>query len=100
MRIDEKTVRDALDKRFSGLTASPALTARIRQRIAQEEEPKMKKKLPVVLVFALVLVSLGAVALAAGLILSPRVTAVALAESGAIDMAMLFCASLMAKLAC
>ena len=45
MRIDEKTVRDALDKRFSGLTASPALTARIRQRIAREEEPKMKMQI-------------------------------------------------------
>ena len=81
----ERAVREAMNRRLSGLQSSPVLDAQIRRRIAQEEEPKMKKKLPVALVFALVLVSLGAVALAAGLILSPRVTAVALADQALED---------------
>ena len=89
MKAEEKTVeravREAMNRRLSGLQSSPVLDAQIRRRIAQEEEPKMKKKLPVVLVFALVLVSLGAVARAAGLIFSPRVTAVALADQALED---------------
>ncbi|NLD83051.1 MAG: hypothetical protein GX637_02715 [Clostridiales bacterium] len=78
-RIDEKTVRSALERRLSGLAASPALSARIRQRIAQEEEPKMKKKLSLGLVLAVVLI-LGAVsAVASGLVFSRRVDDAALA---------------------
>ena len=80
MRIDEKTVRDALDKRFSGLTASPALAARIRQRIAQEEEPKMKKKLSLTLGLVLALLLAAASAVAAGIVFSRRADAALLAD--------------------
>ncbi len=80
MRIDEKKLRDAMDRRLSGLDGSAGLRSAVMQRIAQEEEPVMKKRVSFAVVFALVLVSLAAIALAAGLIFSSRVDAVTLAD--------------------
>lgn len=80
MRIDEKKLRDAMDRRLSGLDRSAALHSAVMQRIAKEEEPVMKRKMSLAVVFALVLVSLAAVALAATLIFSPRVDALTLAD--------------------
>ena len=77
--IDEKNVHDALERRLSGLSASPALSARIRQRIAQEEEPNMKKRFSVILAAALVLILTAVSAIAAGLVFSKQVDDVALA---------------------
>ncbi|MBQ9264052.1 MAG: hypothetical protein IJ189_07585 [Clostridia bacterium] len=80
MRINEQTVRDAMNRRLSALSASPEREARIRQRIAQEEELNMKKKLSLVLVVAIVLV-LGTVsAVAAGIVFSSRADASLLAD--------------------
>jgi len=80
MKIDEEKLREAMNRRLSGLTASPGRRLRIRQRIAQEEAPKMKKKLSVGLACALALTLLTVTALAAGLLLSPRVDAARIAD--------------------
>ena len=80
MRIDEKKLRESMDRRLSGLDVSAARRSAVMQRIVEEEQPVMKKKLSFAVVFALVLVSLAAIALAAGLIFSPRVDAVTLAD--------------------
>lgn len=80
MRINEKKLRESMDRRLSGLDSSAARRSAVMQRIAQEEQPVMKKKMSFAVVFALVLVSLAAVALAATLIFSPRVDALTLAD--------------------
>lgn len=74
------TLRAAMDRRLSFLDERPSCRPALMQRIAEEEAPVMKKKLSVGLVFALVLVSLSVIALAAGLLLSPRVSAAQLAD--------------------
>lgn len=80
MRINEKKLRESMDRRLSGLDSSAARRSAVMQRIAQEEQPVMKKKMSFAVVIALVLVSLAAVALAATLIFSPRVDALTLAD--------------------
>ena len=77
---NKETLQAVMDRRLSFLDGLPSCRPALMQRIAQEEAPVMKKKVSFVLVFALVLVSLSVVALAAGLILSPRVTAAQLAD--------------------
>ena len=77
---NKETLKAAMDRRLSFLDELPSCRPALMQRIAQEEEPVMKKKLSVGLVFALLLVSLSVIALAAGLILSPRVSATRLAD--------------------
>ncbi len=68
MRIDDWGIRGAMDRRLSALDASPVRRARIRQRIHQEEEVVVKKKLTVGMALAIaLLLALAGVALAAGL---------------------------------
>lgn len=69
MKLDDRDIQLALRHRLSGLTADPARRARIRAQIMQEEEPvKMKRKMSVGLVLALVaLLAMAGVALAVGL---------------------------------
>jgi len=77
---NKETLKASMDRRLSFLDELPSCRPALMQRIAQEEAPVMKKKLSVGLVFALLLVSLSVIALAAGLILSPRVSATRLAD--------------------
>ena len=80
MKTNKEPLRSAMDRRLSFLDELPSCRAALHRRIAQEETPVMKKKLSVGLVFALVLVLLAAAALAAGLLLSPRVSAARTAD--------------------
>ena len=79
MKTNKEPLRSAMDRRLSFLDELPSCRAALHSRIAQEA-PVMKKKLSVGLVFALVLVLLAAAALAAGLLLSPRVSAARTAD--------------------
>ena len=80
MKTNKDTLKAAMDRRLSFLDERPSCRPALMQRIAQEEVPVMKKKVSFGLVFALVLVSLSVIGLAAGLLLSPRVTAARLAD--------------------
>ena len=85
MKENKETIRDAMDRRLSFLDARPSCRGRVMQRIAQEEEPKVKKKMSIGLVFALVLMSLSAIALASGLLFAPRVDAARLADRALLE---------------
>ena len=67
MRLDGRDVKRALDARLSALDADPARRARVRERIAKEEQP-VKRKMTVSLAFALIaaLALTGAALAAAG----------------------------------
>ncbi|MCR5566730.1 MAG: hypothetical protein K6F61_07740 [Clostridiales bacterium] len=80
MKKNEKTIRSAMDARLSFLDELPSCRAAVLCRIAQEEEPVMKRKISLGLVFAIVLVLLAAAALATTLLLSPRADAVRTAD--------------------
>ena len=80
MRLDEQTIRAAMNRRLSALDADPLRRARIRERIQKAEPEIMKKKLSVGLIVALILIALTVTALAAGVILSPRLGAAAIAD--------------------
>lgn len=81
MRIDEESIRAAMNRRLSALDADPQRRARIRKRICQEEEPNMKRKLTLGLALALILSLLTVTALAlTGVIFSPRLSATAVAD--------------------
>ena len=58
-------IQNAVDRGLSGLRGDPALARRVLAQ-AKGEKPHMKKKLPVALVAAIILVSLFTVALATG----------------------------------
>ena len=78
---NKETLKSAMDRRLSMLDELPSCRPALMQRIAQEEAPVMKnKRISFAIVFALVLVSLSVIALAAGLLLSPRVSAAQLAS--------------------
>ena len=77
---NKETLQAVMDRRLSFLDERPSCRPALMQRIAQEEAPAMKKKISLGLVFALVLVSLSVISVAAGLILSPRVSAARLAD--------------------
>ena len=77
---NKETLQTVMDRRLSFLDGLPSCRPALMQRIAEEEAPVMKKKISFGLVFALILVSLSVIALAAGLILSPRVSATRLAD--------------------
>ena len=80
MRLDEETLRAAMNRRLSALNADPLRRARIRERI-QMEEPRMKKKLSVGLIVALFLIAITVTALAlSGVIFSPQLDAAAVAD--------------------
>ncbi|MBR6184638.1 MAG: hypothetical protein IKQ41_00065 [Clostridia bacterium] len=81
MKTNKEQLKDAMDRRLSFLDDLPSCRAKVQYRIAQKEEPVvMKKKLSVGLVLAMVLVLLSVSALAAGLLLSSRVTATQIAD--------------------
>ncbi len=80
MKTNKKTLRAAMDRRLSFLDGLPSCRPALMQRIAQEEVPVMKKRVSFGLVFALVLVSLSVISVAAGLLLSARVSAARLAD--------------------
>jgi hypothetical protein len=68
LRIDDNDVRDAMDNRLSALDTSAERRERIRQRIHQEEEPVVRKKITTSMVLAIVaILALAGVALAASL---------------------------------
>ena len=75
MKTNKESLRSAMDRRLSFLDELPSCRAALYHRIAQEEAPVMKKKLSVGLVFAIILVLVTVAALAAGLLVSPRVSA-------------------------
>ena len=77
---NKKTIQSAMDRRLSFLDELPSCRAAVQYRIAQEEEPVMKKKISLGFVFACVLVLMAAVALATTLLLSPRADAVRTAD--------------------
>lgn len=85
MKTDERDIQAALRRRLDGLTPSPLLRARVRQRVAQEEAPTMKRKLSVGLILVLILTLLTVTALAAGLLLSPKVSAAKIADQALRD---------------
>ena len=76
---DKARLRHALDMTLSGLNGDPWLKGRVLQS-AKGEQPKMKRKMSLGLVLVIVLALLTAVALATGLIFSPRYDAVRLAN--------------------
>lgn len=79
MKTNKKTIQSAMDARLSFLDELPSCRAGVQYRIAQEE-PVMKKKVSLGFVFAVVLVLLTAAALATTFLLSPRATAVQIAD--------------------
>ena len=80
MKLEEKDIGSAMNRRLAALTGDPLRRARIRQRIAQKETPRMMKKYSVGLAIVLVLLLMSAIALAAGLIFSPKANALTLAD--------------------
>ena len=80
MKTNKETLQTVMDRRLSFLDDLPSCRAAVQARIAQEEEPVMKKKISLGFVFALVLVLLSVAALAAGLLLSPRASAARTAD--------------------
>ena len=82
MKTNHKTIQSAMDNRLSILDELPSCRAAVQSRIAQEEEPVMKRKVSWGLVFAIGMTLLAAAALAAGLLwkLTPRAEAVLLAD--------------------
>ena len=81
MKTNKGTLKESMDRRLSFLDDMPSCRAKVMYRIAQKEEPVvMKKKLSVGLVLAVVLVLLSVSALAAGLLLSSRVSATQIAD--------------------
>ena len=83
MKKREESLRAAMDRRLSFLDERPSCRAAVQYRIAQEEEPVMKKKVSFVFVCAAMLVLLTAVGLATGVLqnlLSPRASAARTAD--------------------
>ena len=72
MKTNRKTIQSAMDRRLSFLDELPSCRAAVQYRIAQEEEPAMKKKISLGFVFALVLVLLSVAALATTLLFSRK----------------------------
>ena len=75
MKTNKKTIQSAMDRRLSFLDELPSCRAAVQYRIAQEEEPVMKKKVSVGFVFAMVLVLLSVAALATTLLFSRKADA-------------------------
>ena len=80
MKLEEKDIGSAMNRRLDALTGDPLRRACVRQRIAQEEEPRMTKKFSIGMAVILAIVLMSATALAAGLIFSPKVDTLALAD--------------------
>lgn len=80
MKTNKATLKAAMDRRLSFLDDVPSCRAALQVRIAQEEEPVMKKKVSIGFAFAMILVLLSVAALAATLLLSRRADAVRAAD--------------------
>ena len=80
MKTDERSLKAAMDRRLSFLDEMPSCRSAVMHRIAQEEEPGMKKKISYAFVLAAVMVMLFAAALAAGLLLSQKADAARIAD--------------------
>ena len=80
MKKTESSLRATMDRRLAFLDELPSCRSALQLRIAQEEEPVMKRKLSFGLIVAFALALLSVAALAAGLLLSPRVSAARLAD--------------------
>jgi len=80
MKTNRDSLKSAMDRRLSFLDEMPSCRAKVQVRIAQEEEPVMKKKISVGFAFAMILALLSAVALATTLLLSPRASASRIAD--------------------
>ncbi len=80
MKTNKESLKTVIDRRLSFLDEVPSCRSVLQHRIAQEEEPVMKKKVSVVFVFAMILVLVSAAALAATLLLSRRADAVRAAD--------------------
>jgi hypothetical protein len=80
MKTNKDSLKSAMDRRLSFLDDVPSCRAAVQYRIAQEEEPVMKKKISVGFVFAMILALLSAAALATTLLLSPRASASRIAD--------------------
>ena len=80
MKTNKDSLKAAMDRRLSFLDDAPSCRAAVQYRIAREEEPVVKKRIPVAFVFAAVVVLLSVTAMAAGLLLSSRVSAARLAD--------------------
>ena len=72
---NKETLQTAMDRRLSFLDERPSCRAAVMYRIAQEEEPVMKKKVSLGFVFVMVLVLLSVAALATNLLFSRRADA-------------------------
>ena len=59
MKTNKESLQAAMDRRLSFLDDLPSCRPAVRYRIAQEEEPVMKKKTSFVLVFAIVMILLN-----------------------------------------
>ena len=80
MKTNKETLQTIMNRRLSFLDDLPSCRAAVQVRIAQEEEPVMKRKISLGFMFAIILVLLSVAALAAGFLLSPRATAVQVAD--------------------
>ena len=81
MKTNKDSLKELMDRRLSFLDDVPSCRAKVQYRIAQKEEHGvMKKKFSVGLALALVLCLLSVSALAAGLLLSSRVSASRIAD--------------------
>ena len=80
MKLEEKDIQFAMNRRLSALTDDPLRRARIRQRIAQKEEARMTRKFSIGMAVMLAMLLISATALAAGLIFSPKADTQALAD--------------------
>ena len=84
MKTNKDSLKSAMDRRLSFLDDVPSCRAAVQYRIAQEEEPVMKKKVSFVFVCAIALLLLSAAALATGLLTglltSPKASATMTAD--------------------
>ncbi len=80
MKTNKETLQTVMDRRLSFLNDLPSCRGTVQERIAKEEEPVMKKKVSLTLVLSAALIVISVAALAAGLLLSPRVTATQAAD--------------------
>lgn len=80
MKTNKDSLKAAMDRRLSFLDDAPSCRTAVQYRIAREEEPVVKKRIPAAFVLAAVVVLLSVTAMAAGLLLSARVSAARLAD--------------------
>lgn len=80
MKTNKESLKSVMDRRLSFLDEVPSCRPALMVRIAQEEEPRMKKKVSIGFVFVMILALLSVAALAATLLLSHRADAVRTAD--------------------